>query len=154
MAHVLAIAGIALWIFASPPLLSAPPPQSPEVLEAEYDRATKPRDRAKTAIAILDIRLEQIREFIGTGQIIESSHPLLARYLDALQKVETSVLKAGHVGTSKDIEKTLHRQVLDFEDFLIAVSAAERPVLEPLLDRIEQVREKVLYTIMFPEEDD
>jgi hypothetical protein len=154
MGNVLAIAGIAAWMLSFGPILSAAPPQSPEVLEAEYDRADNPRDRAKIAIAILGHRLEQIHEFIGTGQIIESRQPLLTSYLDALQKVDASVLKADHAGTIKNIEKALHRHMLDFDDFLVAVSVAERPVLQPLAGRIEQVHEKVLYAIMFPEEND
>jgi hypothetical protein len=126
--------------------------KDPAVLEQAYELEPNPRKRADLARDLMDQRLETLGSFLSSGTMLEERSPRLGNYLAALDRLETAVQEAAHTGTSKRAEIHLRRHLNRLENFKLTVSVLERSVLEELIARLEEVREEVLYSIMFPPE--
>jgi hypothetical protein len=125
--------------------------KSPEVLEQDYQREKNPRKQAEIARKLMSQRLELLRGRIGTGVMLEKISPELGHYESATKMLGSAVRLAAHNGTSKDAEKDLRDQANVLESLQIAVSAAERPLIERLLRQVSDLREEILYGLMLPE---
>jgi hypothetical protein len=129
---------------------SAAEPKSVEQLETSFGQEKDQRKRAQLALQILDLRLEALRAFVGTGTMIEDNNTVLPPYDAALTRLRETVDAAAHAGTSKRAEVGLRRHMKDIEQVRMNVSAAERPLIEAVAGRVEKAREAVLYGLMAP----
>jgi len=125
-------------------------PKTVEQVEQAFLREKDHRKRARLALDILDLRLEAIRAYVGTGTMLEENNPVLNNYAEALQQLDEAVHLARHAGTSKRVEVGLRRHMKDLEQVRANVSATERPLVEALAAKLVSLRESVLYSIMAP----
>ena len=121
-------------------------------LEQEYQKETNPRKQSDIARKLIPRRLEELRERIGTGLMLEESSPELAQYRSAVELLGSAVREASHTGTSKNAEKLLRDQMHELEGVRMNVSAGERPFITGILTKVVGLREQVLYVLMHPKQ--
>ena len=122
-------------------------------LEQRYDRESdNPRRQAGIAVDLLKHRFEQLRSAYYTGDP-ERQKEVVETYLGALDRLESAITAARHVGTSKNTEVFLRRHVRDLGNLKTNVSYFDRPEIEKLCERAAELRAQILYSIMNPDED-
>jgi len=121
-----------------------------ESIEKQYQAEKNPRKRVKLALELLDERLRELHEFLDSNVMLDQSNTYLPNYLRALDSLSASTNEAAHAGTSKNVEMHLREHVREFENIKMRVSAAERPQIEKVLERLESERQRVLYGLMKP----
>ena len=122
-------------------------------LEQRYDRESdNPRRQTGIAVDLAGSRFDQLRSAYDTGNS-ELQKEALEAYGEALDRLETAVAAARHVGNSKKAEVFLRRHGRDLENLKTNVSYLDRPEIEKLCERAAQMRELILYSIMSPKED-
>ena len=122
-------------------------------LEQRYDRESdNPRRQTGIAVDLAKSRFEQLRSAYDTGDS-EQWTEALEDYRGAVDRLETAVTAARNVGNSKRAEVFLRRHSRDLENLKTSVSYLDRPEVEKLCDRAADLRERILYSILSPEED-
>ena len=147
---LLLTAGLSACLLLQPGTALAAEPKTVEQVEQAFAREKDHRTRARLALDILELLLEAIRAYVGTGTMLEETNPALNAYAAALTRLDDAVHTARHAGTSKRVEVGLRRHMKDLEQVRANVSAVERPLVEALAAKLVTLRESVLYSIMAP----
>jgi hypothetical protein len=122
-------------------------------LEQRYDRESdNPRRQTGIAVDLSKNRFEQLRSAYDTGDP-EQWQEALEAYRGAVDRLETAVEAAKNAGNSKKAEVFLRRHSRDLENLKTSVSYMDRPEIEKLCDRAADLRERILYSILNPDED-
>ncbi len=150
-AIVIAIIGFCLAVEVLS--LRAAEDKNPEAIEKEYLKESNPRRQANLARDLMKLRLEELHARLEIGTMLEPDSPELANYQKAIEWLGAAVHKASHAGTSKSAEQLLRDQIYDLNEFKMNLSAAERPLLEPIISRAVKLREEILYSLMHPPEE-
>jgi len=123
------------------------------LLEQRYERETgDPRDQAKIAVDLTKNSYKRLRLAYDAADAQQQQQAREA-FLDAMDRLETSVASAKHIRTSKDAEVFLRQHGRDLENLEQRVSFFDRADIEKLLERAAALRQEILYNIMNPEED-
>ncbi len=123
------------------------------LLEQRYERETgDPRDQAKIAVDLTKNSYKRLRLAYDAGDTQQQQQAREA-FLDAMDRLETSVASARHMRTSKDVEVFLRQHGRDLKNLEQSVSYFDRSEIEKLLERAADLRQEILYSIMNPEED-
>lgn len=141
-----------LLFFASVAALEAKE-KSADALQRDFQNEKNPKKRASIAMELMDVRLKELRDFLGSGTMLQEPSPPIDNYASALDRLVASVRESANVGTSKSVEMHLRRHLREFENFKVNVSVAERPTIETVITRLLATREEVLYNIMHPKEE-
>jgi hypothetical protein len=121
-------------------------------LEQRYDRESdNPRRQTEIAVDLSKNRFDQLRSVYDTGDP-ELWKESLEAYRGAVDRLETAVVAARNAGNSKKAEVFLRRHSRDLENLKTSVSYLDRPEIEKLCDRAASLRERILYSILNPDE--
>ncbi len=126
--------------------------KTPAQMEGELERESNPKKRVKLAVGLADERLKQM---LGAYATEDASKEAAAAetYFAALDRLEKALDGVSDNGVSKDTEMHLRRQTRSLENLKLSVSYTERALVEKALERVTQLHEEVLYSIMRPKKD-
>ena len=144
---------LGFWSGSCPSALAGkgrPSANAPFLLEKQYEQETDPRDRVEIAIELMEVRFRILEQAYKT-QAAAERETAVENYRKASGMLENAVTEAVHVGSSKKAEVLLRRQRRRLENLQMGVSYFDRASLEPLVARVAELREDILYSIMNPE---
>ena len=148
-AKVLLVILLAQAISSGPLWGRAPAARDREAdLERKIKRETRPVRKAQLQIHLARVRLDKSLEAYAAFET-ERGAELLKTYDKAIQGADDTLRKSGRKPTQqprgfKDLEIAIRRDIRVLEDLKRRVPFADRGEVQSIIDRVDQVRERVL----------